>query len=90
MMARAQSYAAAIPLRPRSVLRDRILPGLGMSVSQAARELRITRQTLHRILNRCKCPAGRDGGLLSRFVGDNTQFWLYFSGTRLAACCRSS
>lgn len=32
------------------LLRKRIFPALRLSVSQAARELRITRQTLHRML----------------------------------------
>lgn len=38
------------PSHPGHLLRDEVLPGLELSVSQAARELRITRQTLHRIL----------------------------------------
>ena len=50
MMARAQIHAAVIPPHPGLVLRDRVLPGLQLSVSRAARELRIARQTLHRVL----------------------------------------
>ena len=35
---------------PGMLLRNHVLPGLGLSVSQAARDLGIARQTLHRIL----------------------------------------
>jgi addiction module HigA family antidote len=35
---------------PGTVLRERVLPGLGLSVSKASRELGVCRQTLHRVL----------------------------------------
>src|SRR5690242_12598482 len=38
------------PLHPGTVLREHVLPGLGMTVVQASRELGVCRQTLHRIL----------------------------------------
>ena len=36
--------------RPGELLRDHVFPGLRLSVSQAARDLGIAHQTLHRIL----------------------------------------
>lgn len=37
-------------IHPGTALRDRVLPGLGVSVIQAARELHVCRQTLHCIV----------------------------------------
>lgn len=37
------------PTHPGVILRDDVLPALKLSVSEAARQLRVTRQTLHRI-----------------------------------------
>ena len=36
------------PTHPGEILREDVLPTLGMTVSDAARELRVSRQTLHR------------------------------------------
>ncbi|MFM9853644.1 MAG: HigA family addiction module antitoxin [Sphingomonadaceae bacterium] len=38
------------PVHPGTILRDDVLPALNISVSQAAKELGLSRQTLHRIL----------------------------------------
>ena len=38
------------PVHPGTILRDDVLPALNISVSAAARELGLSRQTLHRIL----------------------------------------
>lgn len=43
------SSAKIPPLHPGYLLRDRVLPGLGLSISQAARELGVARSTLHRL-----------------------------------------
>ncbi len=39
------------PPHPGSILREDVLPGLGLSVTEAARQLGITRSMLSRILN---------------------------------------
>jgi addiction module HigA family antidote len=63
-------------IHPGTVLRDRVLPGLGLSVLQAARELHICRQTLHRILaGRAAVTAGM-AARLSRLSGVPARFWL--------------
>jgi hypothetical protein len=41
---------AMVPTHPGELLREDVLPALGLSVSEAARQLGVTRQTLHRIL----------------------------------------
>ena len=75
-MARSREALPVAPPHPGWILRDQVLPGLGLSVSQAARELRIARQTLHRVL------AGKAGvspemaTRLARLSGTAPRFWL--------------
>ncbi len=64
------------PTHPGELLREDVLPALRISVSEAARKLRISRQTLHRIL------AG-DAGVtpdmavrLGKFCGNGPGLWL--------------
>jgi addiction module HigA family antidote len=38
------------PTHPGEIVREDVLPALGLSVSEAARLLRVSRQTLHRLL----------------------------------------
>lgn len=64
------------PTHPGELLRDDVLPALRISVSEAARKLRVSRQTLHRIL------AG-DAGVtpdmavrLGKFCGNGPGLWL--------------
>jgi len=64
------------PTHPGELLREDILPALRISVSEAARKLRVSRQTLHRIL------AG-DAGVtpdmavrLGKFCGNGPGLWL--------------
>jgi len=58
------------------LLRDRVLPGLDLSVSQAARELRIARQTLHRVLAGTVAVTPEMATRLARLSGTKPQFWL--------------
>ena len=57
-------------------MRDRVLPGLGLSVSQAARELRIARQTLHRVLAGTAAVSPEMATRLARLSGTTPHFWL--------------
>jgi antitoxin HigA-1 len=64
------------PTHPGAILRDDVLPALNLSVSEAARQLRVTRQTLHRVL------AGKSGVSpemavrLGKFCGNGPRLWL--------------
>lgn len=52
-MARDQKVLAKpqrSPTHPGEILREDVLPALNLSVSKAARQLRVTRQILHRVL----------------------------------------
>jgi addiction module HigA family antidote len=43
---------AAAPIHPGEVLREDVFPSLGLTVVDAAKNLGVTRQTLHRIIAR--------------------------------------
>lgn len=64
------------PVHPGELLREDVLPALGLSISEAARQLRVSRQTLHRLM------AGQHGVTpemavrLGRFCGNGPGLWL--------------
>ena len=64
------------PVHPGEVLREDVLPDLRLSVSEAARRLRISRQQLHRILA-CTHPITADMALrIGKFAGNGPELWL--------------
>ena len=64
------------PVHPGEVLREDVLPGLQLSVSEAARRLGISRQQLHRILA-CTHPITTDIALrIGKFAGNGPELWL--------------
>jgi len=69
------------PTHPGEILREDVLPALHLSVSEAARQLRVTRQTLHRVL------AGKSGispemaVRLGKFCGNGPGIWLRMQQT---------
>ena len=75
-MTRSRDAFPGPPPHPGSTLRDRVLPGLGLSVSQAARELRIARQTLHRVLAGTAAVSPEMATRLARLSGTTPRFWL--------------
>ena len=64
------------PPHPGTILRDRVLPALGLSVSQAARDLNITRQTLHRLLAGTAGLTPSMALRLGRLCGTDPAAWL--------------
>jgi addiction module HigA family antidote len=62
---------------PGTLLRDHVLPALGLSVSQAARDLAISRQTLHRVLAGNAAITPEMAARLERFCGVPSRFWLH-------------
>ena len=75
-MPRSRDAFPVPPTHPGWILRDRILPGLGLSVSQAARELRIARQTLHRVLAGTAAVSPEMATRLARLSGTTPRLWL--------------
>jgi addiction module HigA family antidote len=75
-MPRSQKTFPEAPSHPGWLLRERVLPGLGLSVSQAARELRIARQTLHRVLAGKAAISPDMATRLARLSGTTPGLWL--------------
>ena len=64
------------PTHPGTILREDVLPSLGLSVSEAARQLRVSRQTLHRILAGTSAVAPEMAVRLGKFCGNGAGLWL--------------
>ncbi len=65
-----------LPVHPGEILREDVLPTMGISVSEAARRLRISRQQLYRILS-CKHPITTDMALrIGKFAGNGPGLWM--------------
>ena len=64
------------PTHPGEVLREDVLPALGLSVSEAARQLRVSRQTLHRILAGTSAVTPEMAVRLGKFCGNGPGLWL--------------
>lgn len=64
------------PAHPGEILREDVLPALGMSVTDAARALRISRQTLHRLLAGTIAVSPEMAVRLGKFCGNGPGLWL--------------
>lgn len=69
------------PTHPGRILKEDVLPNLGLSVSAAAKELGITRQTLHRILNGSQSISPSMALRLGRFCNNSPIMWLRMQQT---------
>ena len=80
-MARKTEYLvsrdpAIPPIHPGAILRDDVLPALELGVSEAARQLGVTRQTLHRIMAGTMAVSPAMALRLGRFCGNGPGLWL--------------
>jgi len=64
------------PTHPGAILREDMLPALGMSVAKLADELQITRQHLHGILREEKSITPNVALRLGKFIGNGPDIWL--------------
>lgn len=64
------------PTHPGAVLREDVLPDLGMTVSGFAKALHISRQTVHGILNETKPITPNIALRLGKFIGNGADIWL--------------
>ena len=64
------------PVHPGEILREDVLKNLGLSVSEAARRLGVSRQQLHRVLA-CTHPITTEMALrIGKFAGNGPVLWL--------------
>jgi addiction module HigA family antidote len=69
------------PIHPGELVREEVLPALGLSVSETARRLGISRQQFHRILA-CTHPITPEMALrLGRLAGNGPGLWLRMQQT---------
>ena len=64
------------PTHPGAILREDTLPALGLSVTEAARQLRVSRQMVHAILSERSSISPEMALRLGRFCGNGAAFWL--------------
>jgi addiction module HigA family antidote len=64
------------PTHPGEILREDVLPALGLPEEEVARRLHVSSQDLHAIISE-KQPVGPAMALrLARFLGNSPEFWL--------------
>ena len=68
--------SARCPTHPGELLREDVLPALGLSVSEAARQLGVTRQTLHRLMAGSHGITPEMAVRLGKFCGNGPTLWL--------------
>lgn len=76
-MSALPSSPDAPPPHPGAVLRTHVLPELRLSVTQAAQDLAIARQTLHRVLAGTAAVTPEMATRLARLCGIPAHFWLH-------------
>jgi antitoxin HigA-1 len=64
------------PSHPGTILRDDVLPALGLTVTEAARQLGVSRQALHAILAERAAVSPGMAVRLGRFCGNGPELWL--------------
>lgn len=64
------------PPHPGEVLREDILPALGMEVGQLAKHLGVTRQSLSALINEKRALSVKMAQRLGKAFGNGTRFWL--------------
>jgi addiction module HigA family antidote len=64
------------PVHPGELLRDDVLPTMGISVSEFARRIRVSRQLLHRILNETHGITPEMALRIGKFVGNGPDLWI--------------
>ena len=64
------------PIHPGELVREEVLPALGLSVSEAARRLGISRQQLHRVLAGTHPITTEMALRLGKLAGNGPALWL--------------
>ena len=69
-------YPTRVPTHPGIILKEDVLPHLGLSITAAAKELGVSRQTLHRILKGSNPITPTMALRLGRFCDNDPAMWL--------------
>jgi antitoxin HigA-1 len=64
------------PVHPAEILREDVLSALGINISEAARQLGVSRQTLHRILKGTHSITPEMALRLGKVFGNGPGLWL--------------
>ncbi len=64
------------PIHPGELLREDVLPSLGISISEAARRMGVSPELLHRILTGASPITPKMALRIGRFVGNGPDLWL--------------
>jgi addiction module HigA family antidote len=72
----ARRDPAREPIHPGEILREDILPALNISVSEAAQAMKISRQTLYRVLSGKAAVSPEMALRLGKFCGNGPDLWL--------------
>ena len=64
------------PTHPGALLREVVLPGMRISVSQAAREMGVSRQQLYKILSGGRSITAEMATRLGKYCGNGPELWL--------------
>jgi addiction module HigA family antidote len=64
------------PTHPGELLREDVLPSLGLSVSEAARLLNVSRQALHRVLAARAAVSAEMAVRLGKLCGNGPGLWI--------------
>jgi addiction module HigA family antidote len=74
--------SALAPTHPGEILREEVLPALKMTVKDAAADLGVSRQMLHRILNGEASITPEMALRIGKFCGNGPELWLRMQQTR--------
>ncbi len=69
-------HPSLVPRHPGALLREVVLPSLGMPVKDVAERLHVTRQTLHRILAETAAVTPEMALRIGAFCGNGPEIWL--------------
>jgi len=64
------------PNHPGTLLREIVLPAMRVSITQAAREMGVSRQQLHKILAGDRTVTAEMAARLGKYCGNGPQLWL--------------
>ena len=68
------------PTHPGAILREDVIPALGLPVTEVAKHLHVTRQQLHRVLSEESGVSPEMALRLGKFCGNGPNLWMRLQG----------